>query len=165
MKRIKTDRRASIIGLPIDLMVISIVIAVAVPSIWSLSGMYAGSQMDNELESEFEQIDYMMNDMSDGRMGEQREISIDVSDNIFKGVRYIRGGGETFSDMTTLRYQIEGHRAKTYILKEGVLINHTGSSTTKTERSFSLPSDGDTFGLKYTGKTMEGKPVFEVKFF
>ena len=160
MNRMRKDEKGSVIGLPLDLMVIAVVMAVAVPSIWFLSGMYARSQMKNDLEDDLEHIDRLMDDMSDGEAGEQRKVTITLSDNPMTSVEYIEAGGLAISDMMTLRYSIEGGRERTYVFDEGALTNHTRCRS----RIFSLPSDGETFIIKNTGEKILGKPVFEVRF-
>ncbi|MGM0510078.1 MAG: hypothetical protein ACQESD_02995 [Thermoplasmatota archaeon] len=160
MNRMRNDDRASVIGLPLDLMVIAVVIAVSVPSVWYLSGMYARSQVRNDLENDLEHIDDLMEDMSDGDPGEQRKVTIDINDNPLTSVGYIEAGGMSISDMMTVKYSIDGGRERRFVFDEGGLTNHTECR----DMIFSLPSDGDTFIIKNSGERIQGKPIFEVRF-
>ncbi len=160
MNRMRNDENASVIGLPLDLLVIAMVMVVAVPSVWFLSDMYVRSQVENDLKNELEQIDGLMGDMADGGIGEQRKVTITLGDHLFRGVEYIEAGGIRISDMMAVKYSIDGGRERRYVFDEGALTNHTGSRS----RIFSLPSDGETFMIRNTGEKIMGKPIFEVRF-
>ncbi len=101
----KEDERA-IEGLPLKLLIIAVVLAIALPMVYSSIRYYDTQRLKQDVESQAEFIGSKARQLRVHGEGNSEVINIDIRDGLFRSVEFLEIGNETFRDR--IRWSVEG---------------------------------------------------------
>ncbi len=116
MRRLFKDDKAAVEGLPLELLVICVVIAITVPAIWGFAGMYVREQTENDLRGELEHLRKTIEEVASSEIGNIRIIEMDLSGHPMARIDYVQIGGP-MSDSLYVRYSIGGREGSVFHLQ------------------------------------------------
>ncbi|GEM_PF-5506133 len=141
MRALHRDEKGDIPGLPLEIAVIALVMAVVIPTVWSISGHYREEQFEELLRDELSRFKRAAGEVHSSDPGNIRAVSIDLPREALSKIDYVRCGG----DMPQLiRYRFAGNNEMTFHLGGPVVSNLTADGYT----SLDLPVDGSVMLLR-----------------
>lgn len=157
MKRLRGDCKGDMLGLPWELLVICIVMAVSIPSIWIFADMYIEKQVEDELNSELKYLKETIIEIENMGEGNKRVIELDFKDNILARIDYVRVGGNKIPDAYNIRYMIDGDE-DVIQLGNNPISNTSGGDM----RALYIPDDGATLRIKLSKFEFEGERMIDI---
>lgn len=115
---LKSDSRGSIESLPLTLIIISIIIAITIPLVWTGLSNYSKIQTENNIKAEIEHIATTAKQVYAGANGTSLKIDVNFAGGFFSSVEYVKIG-DNVSDTrsSTIRYKLSGESEKTYVIQ------------------------------------------------
>ena len=135
---ITIDESGDMIGLPLDMLIISIIMLISIPLIFSYSSMYIRRQVESDLRVELDKLVNTFEEIDKAEGGNRREFSLSLNDHPLARISYIRLGGDSHHLRTTIRYRFRD-RSEIVMDLDGLVVSALdGEEFT----NFELPLDG-----------------------
>jgi len=156
-RNISDDKKGSIEGLPLEMLIIILVMGISIPIIWNSAKYYSKNDLEKEIITELEIFSEKVEDVASSDKGSTRTIKIDIEDNILSKINNVKIGGDTLEKMSNVRYEIDGEK-KRYSLDNLFVSNITDEKTF----SMKIPLNGEKVFIKNSGFIANRIDVIEV---
>lgn len=127
---LKSDDRGDMLGLPLELLIIVVVMALSIPMIYGFADHYVENQVDTSTRMELRYLIEEAEVVFERGLENQRIVTLSIEDHFFAEIQFIEIGGRGLRDMSTIRYGIE-ERRNTIDLDGMLLANVTDSRPDK----------------------------------
>ncbi len=157
MPRILKEDKDAIEGLPLELLVICVVIAITIPTVWGFAGMYIRQQTENDLMVELEHLKKTVEEVGSSEEGNMRIIEMDLSGHPLARIDYVEIGGE-IPGTEYVRYRIRGREESAYKLGGFNLANISGGEPVILD----ISGEENVFMVKRSGMIDGGVEIIEI---
>ncbi len=128
MRKLSKDDNGDVLGIPLELLIVALVMAIVIPSIWGFTGMYIREQTETNVRNELEQLRYTIEKVSSSEVGNTRTIQLDFSGHPMARVDYVNIGGDTIYQCQYVRYSLRGRGEDMYHLGDFFVSNFSDDS-------------------------------------
>ena len=104
-------------GIPLNLIIVLLVLAIALPIIWAGLANYDRTQKENDIRNEIEFIITTIKFVYTGGEGNSQLIDVDFDSSFATKVERVEIGGSTKSLWYTIRYKLSGNSKQTIIIE------------------------------------------------
>lgn len=137
---IAPDKNGDTLGIPLEMLIISVVMLISIPIVFSYSSMYIRSQVESDLRVELEKFIDTIEEIERSEIGNRRTFSLDINDHPLARISHVRVGGEDIHLRSTIRYSLKN--------REEVVLSLGGLEVSARDEtgfmSFELPLNGET---------------------
>ncbi len=118
MMVISQNSRASVEGLPLQLIITAVVLAITIPLMFGALQTYDKSKVENEIRSEIDEFISTVQLVYVSGPGNRAVIEFHVSNGAFTGIDYLKFGDEPGgNNYSVIRYRINGMQEVSTVLK------------------------------------------------
>lgn len=110
------DKKGEVLGLPLELLIILVVLALSLPLIYTYSNMYVTKQVETNVRNEVIRLKNEIEEVAKMSVGNQRVFSLKLEDHPLSKFKYLELGGSKSTHLKSIRYKIEGDSEKRVIL-------------------------------------------------
>ncbi len=135
-----SDNRGDILGLPMDMLIISIIMLISIPLIFSYSSMYIQRQIESDLRIELDKLVNTFEEIVEAEQGNRRTFSLNFNDHPLARLSYVRLGGDSHHLRTTIRYRFRD-RPEVVMSLDGLVVSAIEGEEFV---SVDIPLDGST---------------------
>ncbi len=158
MRKLRPDKSGDVLGIPLELMVIVLVMAIAIPMVWGFAGMYIREQTDTNLRGELAQLRYAIEKVAASEVGNVRTIRLEFSSHPMARIDYVEIGGDALYQFQQIRYSLGGRGQNTYNLGDLFVSNFSHEGF----RTLDISGPGTTLFVKRGGHTYMDTEVIEI---
>ena len=115
-RSIYRDKRGEVLGLPLELLIILVVLALSLPLIYTYGNMYVTNQVEKNVRNEVIRLKNEIEEIATMSIGNRRIFSFKLDNHPFSKFKYIELGGSKITYLKSIRYKIEGGSEKKVIL-------------------------------------------------
>ncbi|MFW5898227.1 MAG: hypothetical protein ACOCT7_00065 [Candidatus Saliniplasma sp.] len=141
-----SDERGDIPGLPMEMLIISVVMLISIPLIFSYSSMYVRRQTESDLRVQLDKMVEIFEEVKESEAGNRRTFSLDLNDHPLARVSYVEIGGKDHHLRTTIRYKLKDNSEVALSLDGLEASGRTDGDFTNVQ----LPLDGGTVLIEYS---------------
>ncbi|MFO7791477.1 MAG: hypothetical protein R6W73_00660 [Candidatus Saliniplasma sp.] len=143
-RTLTSDESGDVLGLPFEMLIISVVMLISIPLIFSYSSMYVRRQVESDLRVELEKLVDVIEEIEQAETGNRRTFSFNFNDHPLARVSYVEVGGEDHHSRSTIRYRFKDRNEMVMNL-EGIEVSDISDGDfTRLE----LPLDGETIFIE-----------------
>lgn len=135
-----SDKNGDMLGLPMDMLIISIIMLISIPLIFSYSSMYIERQKESDLRIELDKLVNTFEEIEEAEPGNRRTFSLNFNDHPLARLSYVRVGGDNHHLRTTIRYKFRD-RAEVAMSLDGLVVSALDGEEFV---SVDIPLDGST---------------------
>ncbi|MEF8873652.1 MAG: hypothetical protein V5A88_03150 [Candidatus Thermoplasmatota archaeon] len=122
---LNSDSRA-LEGLPLQLLIIMVVLAIGIPAVYTSVMYYDTQNMIQKVENQVEYIEEKAKMMRAYGPGNSDVITVDLEPGMFRDVQYLELGNRTFTNL--IQWKIEGGHTGLHTVGDISLISRSGEA-------------------------------------
>ncbi len=116
-KKLNSDRRG-LEGLPLQLLVISMVLAIGLPAVYSSVEYYDTQSVIQNVESQAEFIGEKAKQLNAYGTGNSDVLAIELGDGLIRSIRFLEVGNQSFRNL--IRWEISGGNRGMLLLEDDI---------------------------------------------
>ena len=157
MPRLVNNRKGAMEGMPLELLVLVIVMALAIPATWNFAEMYVRNQTENELVGELDSLVKLIGIVGGGEIGNKRMIEMDLEGHPLARIDYVKIGGSP-GESSYLRYRINGGQ-ESLISLDGY---HVSNFTRGTPSTLDISGGVNRVVISRNGRIYQGVEILDL---